>query len=184
MSQPPPARYSIHQLHPDFRTRLKKAKKESVATCADESLASPRASTSASMPYLQTTQNCQKLRLGLLPLVHLWRACILTGGGGYLRSQQAGAPAPPLIIRGPYGDGVHSYCARCQLLPGSESCRFVGRVATTRSGERCIPTGKTLNDPLPSKLKMRSIHMRFQYNCVERYIDMVFLKRHFSKKQR
>ena len=103
---------------------------------------------------------------------HLWRACILTGGGGYLRSQQAGAPAPPLIIRGPYGDGVHSYCARCQLLPGSESCRFVGRVATTTtsgggSSQRCccgIPTGKTLNDPLLRKLEMRSIHTRFLYD--------------------
>ena len=133
-SQPPPARYSIHQLHPHSRSRLKKAtKKGRVGTCADESLASPRASTSASMPYLQRTKNCQKLRLGWSPLVHLWRACILTVGGGYLRIQQAGSPAPPLIIRGPDGDGVHSYCAGRQLLPGSESCRFVGRVATSTS---------------------------------------------------
>ena len=115
-----------------FRAQVEKAtKKGRVGTCADESLASPRASTSASMPYLQRNQNSQKL--GWSPQVHLWRACILTVGGGYLRIQQAGSPAPPLIIRGPDGDGVHSYCAGRQLLPGSESCRFVGRVATSTS---------------------------------------------------
>ena len=86
-------------------------------TCADESLASPRASTSASMPYLQqpkkqTVKNCV-LDAGS----HLWRACILTVAGGYLRRQQAGALAAPPLIIGPYN-------LRCTLvLPSAAANR-------------------------------------------------------------
>ena len=78
---------------------------------------------------------------------HLWRACILTVAGGYLRRQQAGAPAPPLII-GPYTRRCTLVLHRQLLLKPSLKVAGLsdGRVATT-TGSCRIPTGKTLNHP-------------------------------------
>ena len=102
------------------------------------------------------TQNCQKLRLGLFSPVEG-----LHPDGRRLSEEPAGrCPCSP-----PYHRPVHSSLYTRTPVSCFPSLKVAGlsngRVATTSGSSQqrccCIPTGKTLNDPLlgrnPKKLK-------------------------------